>query len=115
MYHIYKSVPFTEKQLRKPETGIKDGFQEMDDNKYFHFELSFWKNMATLISDVPLLLEIFCSIVFHLLSNQIFFKLFVNDKQPMLTITVKPFFQHLVQNVKWIFIVFISSLFDTTI
>ena len=26
---LYKSVPFTKKWLRKPETGIKDGFEEM--------------------------------------------------------------------------------------
>ena len=29
VYHLYKSVPFTEKWLRKPETGIKDGFEEI--------------------------------------------------------------------------------------
>ena len=29
-YHLYKSVPFTEKRLRRSETGIKDGFQEME-------------------------------------------------------------------------------------
>jgi len=75
----------------------------MEDDKNFHVEHSFRKNMATLISDVPLLLETFHSIVFHLLSNQIVFKLFVNGKQPMLTITVKPFCQHLLQNMKWIF------------
>ena len=28
--HLYKSVPFTEKRLQKPETGIKDGFEEME-------------------------------------------------------------------------------------
>ena len=30
VYHLYKTVPFTEKRLRKPETGIKDGFEEME-------------------------------------------------------------------------------------
>ena len=30
VYHLYKSVPFTEKQPRRPETGIKDGFEEME-------------------------------------------------------------------------------------
>ena len=29
-YHLYKSVPFTEKRPRRPETGIKDGFEEME-------------------------------------------------------------------------------------
>ena len=87
----------------------------MEDKKNFHVEYSFWKNMATLILDVPLLLETFRSIVFLLLSNQIVFKRFVNGKQPMLTITVKPFFEHLVENMKWIFGVFLIPFFDTTI
>ena len=30
VYRLYKSVPFTEKRRRKPETGIKDGFEEME-------------------------------------------------------------------------------------
>ena len=29
VHHLYKSFSFTEKRPRKPETGIKDGFQEM--------------------------------------------------------------------------------------
>ena len=29
-YHLYKSVPFTEKRPRRPETVIKDGFAEME-------------------------------------------------------------------------------------
>ena len=31
-YHFcnYKSVPIIEKRLRKPETGMKDGFEEME-------------------------------------------------------------------------------------
>ena len=80
------------RNLWKPETGIKDGFQEMEDNKNFHVEHSFRKNTTTLISDVPLLLETFRSIAFHLLSNQIVFKRSVNSKQPMLTITGSHFF-----------------------
>ena len=27
---LYNSVPFTEKRPRKPETGIKDGFEEIE-------------------------------------------------------------------------------------
>ena len=30
VYHLHKSLPFTEKRLQKAETGIKDGFQEME-------------------------------------------------------------------------------------
>ena len=29
VYHFRRSVPLTEKRPRKPETGIKDGFEEM--------------------------------------------------------------------------------------
>ena len=29
-YHLYKSVPFTEKRPRRSETGIKEGFEEME-------------------------------------------------------------------------------------
>ena len=28
--YLHKSFPFTEKRLRRPETGIKDGFEEME-------------------------------------------------------------------------------------
>ena len=27
-YHLHKSIPFTEKRSRKPETGIKNGFDK---------------------------------------------------------------------------------------
>ena len=50
IYHLYKSLPFTEKRPRMPETGIKDGFSEMKKKK----------NIRTTFSDVPLLPEIFC-------------------------------------------------------
>ena len=30
LYHLYKSVPFTQKRPRRPETGIKDGFEGME-------------------------------------------------------------------------------------
>ena len=30
VYHLYKSVPFTEKRPRRPETSIEDGFEEME-------------------------------------------------------------------------------------
>ena len=29
VYHLNKSVPFSEKRLQRPETCIKDGFEEM--------------------------------------------------------------------------------------
>ena len=30
VYHLYKSVPFTEKRPRRPKTGLKDGVEEME-------------------------------------------------------------------------------------
>jgi len=30
VYHLHKSVPFTEKRLQKAETGINDSFQKME-------------------------------------------------------------------------------------
>ena len=56
VYQLYKSVPFTEKRPRRPETGIKDGFEEMEHE--FPFGYSTRKDRTT-FSDVPLLLEIF--------------------------------------------------------
>ena len=55
-YHLYKSVPFTEKQPRRPETGIKEGFEAMEHE--FSFAVFYPENRTT-FSDVPLLPEIF--------------------------------------------------------
>ena len=30
VYHLYESVPFTGKRPKRPETGIKHGFEEME-------------------------------------------------------------------------------------
>ena len=56
VYQLYKSVPFTEKRPRRPETSIKDGFEEMEHE--FPFGYSTRKD-RTNFSDVPLLQEIF--------------------------------------------------------
>ena len=40
VYHLYESVPFTEKRPRRPETGIKDGFEEMEHKFLFGIFLS---------------------------------------------------------------------------
>ena len=37
VYFLYKSVPCTEKRLQRPETGIKDGFEEMEHVHEFLF------------------------------------------------------------------------------
>ena len=37
VYHLYESVPFIRKQRRRPETGIKDGFEAMEHE--FAFEI----------------------------------------------------------------------------
>ena len=71
--------------MNRLETGIKDGFEEME------HEFPAWnicpETHRTTFSDVPLLPEIFRWIapnwgVFNLLSNRIFWKLFSNGQQP---------------------------------
>ena len=52
VYHLYKSVPFTEKQPRRPETDTKNCVE------VFPLAYSVRKNRAT-FSDVQLLPEIF--------------------------------------------------------
>ena len=79
---LLKSVPFTGKQPRRPETGIKDGFEEMEHKlplRIFHPEKQAFHRFC-------------CSQkfsagttqkgAFQLLSNRIFQKLLVNGKQP---------------------------------
>ena len=87
VYHLYKSVPFTVKRLGRPETRIKDGFEEMEHElaTKFRLENSVRKNKTT-FSDAPLFRDIFHwedpKVVFHLvLSNRISRKIFVNGKQ----------------------------------
>ena len=55
---MYKSVPFTEKRPRKPETGIKGGFEETRPRVQFRLKRSVRKN-KTVVIDVPLRPEIF--------------------------------------------------------
>ena len=68
--------------MNRLETGIKDGFEEME----HEFPLGIFRPETdrTTFSDVPLLPEIFRWIapnwgVFHLLSNRIFRKLFLQN------------------------------------
>ena len=55
--HLYESVPFTGKRPRRPETGIKHGFEEMKHEFLLGYSI---RKIRTIFSDVPLLLEIFC-------------------------------------------------------
>ena len=85
---LYESVPFTKKLLRKPETGIKDGF-----GKEIEHEFSSLWNMSSGKIWQPWIPFQRCSrkfsnkaiskVVFHLPSKRIFRKLFVNCKQPI--------------------------------
>lgn len=34
VYHLPKSVPFAEKRPRKPETGVTEGFEEMEHREF---------------------------------------------------------------------------------
>ena len=75
--------------VNRVETGIKDGFEEME------YEFPFRISDRTTFSDVPLLPEIFRWIapkgLFYLLFNRIFRKLFVNGKHPWSPIGQKKF------------------------
>ena len=50
VYRLYKSYPFTAKRPQRPETGIKDGFEEMEREFPYRFRT---------LSGVPLHPEIF--------------------------------------------------------
>ena len=56
VYHLYKTVSFSEKRPRRRETGFKDDFEETEHE--FPLENSVQKNRTT-FSDIPLLPEIF--------------------------------------------------------
>ena len=89
VYHLHKSGQFAEKRPRRPETGIKRWL---------------WRNGTRIpVWEIPsgkktgLPFQIFsCSrkfsagttqdVLFHLLSNRIFWKLFENGKQPITAI-----------------------------
>ena len=85
VYHLHESVSFTGKRPRRPETGIKHGFEEMEHEFLLGYSI---RKIRTIFSDVLLLLEIFrwndekLKVMFRLLSNRIFRNLFVNGKQP---------------------------------
>jgi len=84
---LYKTVPFTGKRLRRPETGIKDGFEEIEHEfllGIFHPEKQDYLFRCSVVRCFPK-----CSagttkkVMFYLLSNRIFWKLFVHGKQPI--------------------------------
>ena len=85
-YHLHESVPFTGKPLRRPKTciKIKDGFEKRNTNLRWnipsgktglHFRMfrCSWKFSAGTVQKV----------LFHLLSDRILRKLFVNGKKPL--------------------------------
>ena len=86
VYHLYKSVSFTEKRLRRRETGIKDGF-EVNGTRISVWNILSWK------TGLPFQ-KFRCSrkistgttqtVLFPLFCNRIFRKFFVNGKQPFL-------------------------------
>ena len=86
--HLYKSVLFTEKRPRRPETGIKDGFEGMEHEfpfGIFHPEKQDYLFRCSVA-------EIFFGktqkVASHLLSNRISRKMFVNGKQPRIQSSV---------------------------
>ena len=86
VYHLYKSVSFTEKPLRRRETGIKDGF-EVNGKRISVWNILSWK------TGLPFQ-KFRCSwkistgttqtVLFPLFWNRIFRKFFLNGKQPFL-------------------------------
>ena len=76
------TVPFTEKRLQRAESGIKDGFEEMEHEfnpekqvkqdylfQMFRYSGKFFAGATQ-------------EVVFHLLPNRIIRKMFVNGEQP---------------------------------
>ena len=72
---MYKSATFAEKRQRKPETGIKYGFEEIDHE--------FRPEKQRFLCSRKFSAGTTQKVVLDLLSNQIFRNLFVNGKQPM--------------------------------
>ena len=88
-YHMYKSVPFTEKRLLRPGTGTNMALKKRNhESPLGTFRPEKQDYLFSVLSDVPLLPEIFrwndpkrC-VPFSFQPN--FWKLFVNGKQPEL-------------------------------
>ena len=105
LYHLFKSVPFTEKRPRRPETGIKDGFEGMEhefpfgifhpEKQDYIFRCQFRCSRKVPVGKTQ-------KVAFHLLSNRISRKIFVNGKQPLLCYYLRIF--ALVPNVNYIVI-----------
>ena len=84
---LYKQFHLPKKWPRRPETSIKDGFEENGTR------ISVWNIPSGKKKEDYLLQEFHCSrkfstgmtqkVVFHLLSNRIFRNLFVNGKPPI--------------------------------
>ena len=74
LYHLYNAVPFSRKRPRRPGTGIKDGFEEMEHEfpfGIFHPEKQVYLfRFSVAVGNVRW--EGPKSSVFHLLSNQDF-------------------------------------------
>ena len=75
VYHLYKSATFAEKRQRKPETGIKYGFEEIDHE--------FRPEKQRFLCSRKFAAGTTQKVVLDLLSNQIFRILFINGKQPL--------------------------------
>ena len=83
VYHLDELVLFTGKWPRSPETGVKDGFEEMEHE--FLFGIFRPEKQDNLFRCTFRCSRKFSSgttkkVMFHLLSNRIFRNLFVNNK-----------------------------------
>ena len=88
------TVPFTEKQPRWPETGIKDG---LNGTRIFLWNIPSGKTgLSFQISRCPRKFSPRTTekVMFHLLCNRIFRNLFVNSKQPRILVGKKLLWKH---------------------
>ena len=88
-----ESVSFTGKRPRRPETGIKSGFEEMDHEFpigiFYPEKQDYLFRCYVAPGNFPLGEN--PNVVLHLLSNRIFRKIFANGKQPFASLPLTGF------------------------
>ena len=89
VYYSYKSVSFTTKRPRRPKTGVKMALKKWNANLRLGYSVRKKQDYLFRYSVAPgnFPLERPCS-MFHLLSNRISRKRFVNGKQPMFQLII---------------------------
>ena len=81
---MYKLAPFTGKRPRSPETGIKDGFEKMEQEfpcGIFYLEKQDYLFRCSVAPLFKFSVDKSQKVVFPLLSNLVSWKILVNVKQ----------------------------------